>query len=323
MPPAKGHARHVCVSGMCGMAPEEVGGGATKWHSCAMKRLGQSLVLTLAVCTSPNSLAAQNRTAKPADSGPLVVDITTLAPGRVVEVENKKTKMMDRKTVDRDLLWSVDKKELNTIDLLGKQLSQFATNPKSLRPDPTTGGRRLASLRINPGPHVHWDEVVRTYDKSMAAGFEKVVLGGVDSHFIGLMAKASSIVDKASLIVPGALFCTPDELASKLRPTVDIHRDGHIVIGKLRFFDVKANQATDLEALKKELRRMRAQMKEVGEVGSRPGKKGTWIDMPVLIRIDVETHWGNVLRLLRELAKPEIGFWKHQFAVAEIISRLR
>lgn len=45
--------------------------------------------------------------------------------------------------------------------------------------------------------------------------------------------------------------------------------------------------------------------------------------MPIMIGADRESAWRDVLRLLCEVTRLEVGFWKFDFAVSETLSRLR
>lgn len=223
----------------------------------------------------------------------------------------------------REVVWTVAKTPCRSLADAKQRLDRAAANPANMVPDPKTGGRKLASVTIQPGPNVHWREVVGTYDSVMAAGFTVAIVHGVDTRMLTPVAIAKPTIDKQSLDVPGAFFCNPDVGAPKLRPTIDVLRDGRIRVGDKQVFAPRKGQAPELGPLRKELRRLRASMKLARELGERPGHEGVWIDMPVLLRIDRDARWQETQHLLKELQHPEVGFWKLHLAVAEKSSRLR
>lgn len=282
-----------------------------------------ALARTMAVSLAALTLIAQERPPKPSAGGPIVVKVTTVVSGQVVEVEHPKTKK--KATVARRMEWAVGKAKATTRKAVRRILDRVASDPATMRPDPATGGKQLAALLIAPGPNVPWGEVVNVLDAGKAAGFHSIDLKEVASNYVLPMAVRKTVVNEADLIVPKCAFCEPDESPPKDRLQIDVHRDGRIVVASRLVFESQAGHTEDLVAMRAELRKVRAKMEKIGAVGARPGRNrhAKRISMPVLIRADHEARWRDVHRLLNELTKPEVGFWKLQLAVAEISSRLR
>ena len=302
-----------------------VGVAFVRWGGilAAMNASLEKTVGTLLVCLVVAMLPAQERAAKQPLGGPIVVKITTLLSGRVVEVEHPTTKKKARRTVDRKLQWTVGNKTYTTFKAAAEALNNLAADPASLRPDPSTGGRKLAGLRVAPGPNVQWAEVLQLWDASTSAGWYSFALEGVGTEFLMPKAIANPVVHQADLIVPHCIYCEPDESPPKLRPTIDVHRNGHVVSDGRRVFAWRAGQVENLGPMRTELRALRAKMEKAGKLRARPQADGKWVDMRLLIRADGEASWRDVLRLLRELTKPDVGFWKLDLAVSEVPSRLR
>lgn len=259
-----------------------------------------------------------------AAEGTIPVEITALVTGADANkgaTDDKPSKQDDKP--QREVVWTIQKARYRGITEAKERLDRVASNPANMVPDPATGGRMLASVTIRPGPNVYWREVVDTYDAAMGAGFKFAVVHGIDTCQLTPVALAKPTVDKDHLAMSGAWFCNPDAKPPKLRPTIDVLRDGRIRIGDKQVFAPRKEQPQDLAALRKELRRLRASMKIAQELGQRPGHDGAWIDMPVLLRIDRDARWQNTQLLLKELQHPEVGFWKLHLAVANKSSRLR
>ena len=288
-----------------------------------MTALLQTLVGTLAVFVVATLSLAQDPVAKKSIGGAIDVKVATLLSGRVVEVEDPKTKKKEKRTVDRKLRWTVGKAEFTTFKAVAEALSRLAANPASMRPNPKTGGKFLAELRIAPGPNVQWAEVLQLWDASNRAGWNTFVLDGVGTGFMTPKSIAKPAVYQADLIVPRCLFCEPDESPPELRPTMDVYRDGRVVSDGRSVFEWQAGQPENLGPMRAELKTLRANMAKAGELRARPGSDGKWVDMPILIRADREAAWRDVLRLLRELTKADVGFWKLDVAVSQTSSRLR
>jgi hypothetical protein len=288
-----------------------------------MMRTLPILASTFAACLLAAIAPAQERVLKAIVGEPIVVNITALAPGRVVEVEDAKTKKKAERTVDRKMQWTVGKKKLTTIKVVKLELERLAADPASMRPNPATGGKQIAWVRVIPGPKVQWAEVLQVWDAVNAAGFQRCVIDGIGTNDIMPKAIAKPVVGKVGLTLARCDFCDPDVRVPKLRPVIDVHRDGRVMSGGRRVFELQAVPPQNLEPLRVELRMLHAKMEKAGKLDARLGFDGKWVEMPILVRVDHKTAWRDVLRLLRELTKPDVGFWKLELAVSRRSTRLR
>jgi len=276
-----------------------------------------SLALVLAV-----PARAQGRAEEPERDPAIVLTVTTLLDGRDVEVEDPETKQKQRRTVDRRMKWEVDGAEFATVRAARDRIERLAAAPESMRPD-LQGGKRLAPLRIAPDGSVRWGELLQAFDVVTGAGFAEFLMPGIEHAMIEPHAVAADSVDASKVALAGCVYCMPDDYPPDERPVIDVRRDGRILIDGAQLFARQVGQPDDLEALRKRLGELRADLDAAGLVEQRGGRERARIDVPVLLRIDRDAAWRDVSRMLREIARPEVGFWKLQPAVLEVSSRTR
>ena len=217
---------------------------------------------------------------------------------------------------ERKVAWRVGSSKIASLEALGKELHRIASDPESQREHVLAGGakrRELMPLIVRPAPGVKWNDVLAATDAAMAAGFGEIDWEQFDMAAIVFKWVASTPAEERELPLPKVVFQAPDDAPNKLRPTINVYRDGSIAHDGDPLFATVAGQPAELERLRARLRELRTRLLSAGEV-TLQGRKT--LNVPLLIRAHRGVEWSHVQRLLQIAHEPEIGFRKIEIAVA-------
>jgi hypothetical protein len=217
----------------------------------------------------------------------------------------------------RVLAWRVGDKTFADWHDVEVELRRVATDPASLRKDPTDAQRQVPPpLELDPAANSHWRDVLEQWDAVQMARFKEVRLRGVPTRELMAHGVASPEAHGGALRVPAVVFNMLDDDAGPERHVFDVMQDGRILHDGREVFRKQLGKTDDLAALDRLLREVRASLAKAGYLEKR-GAGAQCIAVPVMIRADEACEWGDVQRLLLRLVAPEIGYGKLQLAVMD------
>ena len=283
------------------------------------------LRLSLVATLGWSSVGAQvpPPTSPPAVPIAIVVEIECAAEGtpvpRATGAGLAQELAIARRWEGRKLRWQIRDQKLDSTEALERALHSLAASPDHVRDSAETPGKKeLLPLRIQPGDHTRWRDVVQTFDAACTAGFNEIQFEGVDTPWFVPKGVDEPVLGDGALIVPKAVFNEPDDRPDQLRPGFDLYQDGRIVHDGATLFTWVAGKEDDLQSLRARLRELRSSLEKKGHLQPRAYDKQQRLDVPFLVRADQWAEWRDVKRLIALASEPEVGFWKLEIAVGEV-----